>query len=47
MTGDYAGNLECHVESDWLAIYKIDDDKADDEEKEVYFVRTGTHSDLF
>ena len=40
--GDYAGSLECHMEPDWLAIYQIDD-KA----KEVYFVRTGTHSDLF
>ena len=47
LIGDYAGCLECHVESDWLAIYQIDDDKTADEEKEVYFVRTGTHSDLF
>jgi len=42
LQGEYAGSLECHVENDWLLIYKIDD-----ELKEVYFVRTGTHSDLF
>ena len=40
--GDYVGSLECHMEPDWLAIYQIDDII-----KEVYFVRTGTHSDLF
>jgi len=40
--GDYAGSLECHIEPDWLLIYQIDD-----EIKEVYFARAGTHSDLF
>ena len=44
LSGDYAGCLECHVSPDWLMIYKIDDEA---DEKEVYFVRTGTHSDLF
>jgi mRNA interferase YafQ len=44
LIGDYVGSLECHVEHDWLLVYKIDDDA---EDKEVYFVRTGTHSDLF
>lgn len=42
LQGEYIGSLECHVESDWLLIYQIDDGI-----KEVYFVRTGTHSDLF
>ena len=42
LQGEYAGSLECHLESDWLFIYVIDD-----EAKEVYFARTGTHSDLF
>jgi len=37
-----SGCLECHIEPDWLLIYQIDD-----EIKEVYFVRTGTHSDLY
>ncbi|MDR3136162.1 MAG: type II toxin-antitoxin system YafQ family toxin [Coriobacteriales bacterium] len=30
------------MEPDWLLVYQIDD-----EIKEVYFVRTGTHSDIF
>jgi mRNA interferase YafQ len=42
LQGDYSGCLECHIESDWLLVYQIDD-----EIKEVYFVRTGTHSDIF
>ncbi|MDR1067740.1 MAG: type II toxin-antitoxin system YafQ family toxin [Clostridiales Family XIII bacterium] len=42
LQGDYAGYLECHIEPDWLLIYQIDD-----EIKEVYFVRTGTHGDLY
>jgi mRNA interferase YafQ len=42
LQGKYAGSSECHIEPDWLLIYQIDD-----EAKEVYFVRTGTHSDLF
>ncbi|MBU4128076.1 MAG: type II toxin-antitoxin system YafQ family toxin, partial [Proteobacteria bacterium] len=31
---------ECHIEPDWLLIYKI-------MENEIIFERTGTHSDLF
>jgi mRNA interferase YafQ len=42
LQGEYSGSLECHLESDWLLIYELDD-----EIKEVYFARTGTHSDLF
>ena len=42
LSGDYIGSIECHIEPDWLLIYQIDD-----EIKEAYFVRTGTHSDLF
>lgn len=40
--GDYKGSRECHIESDWLLIYRI--------EKDVLVLgltRTGTHSDLF
>jgi len=40
--GEYKGKLECHVESDWLLIYAIDQLI-----KEVIFYRTGSHSDLF
>lgn len=42
LQGDYKGFLECHVEPDWLLIYRIDQSAG-----EIYFTRTGTHSDLF
>lgn len=42
LAGNYVGYRECHIESDWLLIYKIDKD-----ENIIFFVRTGTHSDLF
>jgi mRNA interferase YafQ len=42
LQGDYSHCLECHIEPDWLLIYQICD-----EIKEVYFVRTGTHSDIY
>ncbi|OGN63609.1 MAG: damage-inducible protein [Chlamydiae bacterium RIFCSPHIGHO2_12_FULL_49_9] len=38
--GNYKNHRECHVEPDWLLIYRVDD-------KEIVYVRTGTHSDLF
>ena len=40
LVGDYTGRRECHVEPDWLLIYKLVND-------EIVFERTGTHSDLF
>jgi mRNA interferase YafQ len=40
--GEYAGWWECHVEPDWVLIYRID--KAD---RKIVFNRTGSHSDLF
>lgn len=40
LSGDYIGNLECHIQPDWLLVYALD-------EKSVTFVRTGSHSDLF
>lgn len=40
LTGNYANRRECHIEPDWLLIYKP-------EPKEIIFERTGTHSDLF
>lgn len=42
LQGDYKGFLECHIEPDWLLIYYIDELL-----KEIYFARTGSHSDLF
>jgi mRNA interferase YafQ len=42
LTGNYRGFRECHINPDWLLIYK---------KKETIMVislyRTGTHSDLF
>jgi mRNA interferase YafQ len=40
--GSYAGDWECHIQPDWLMIWYIDT-----LENAVYFIRTGTHSDLF
>lgn len=42
LSGEYLGCRECHIQPDWLLIYKI---------KEAIsilnLVRTGSHSDLF
>ncbi len=40
LLGKWQGRKECHIESDWLLVYKY-------EENRVIFERTGTHSDLF
>lgn len=40
LIGSYRGRRECHIEADWLLIYKV-------EGNEIIFERTGTHSDLF
>ena len=40
LTGNYLGRRECHIEPDWLLIYKISGER-------IVFERTGTHSDLF
>ena len=40
LSGNWAGYSECHVESDWLLIFTV-------EEETVTLYRTGTHSDLF
>ena len=40
LVGNYKGRRECHIEGDWLLIYKTT-------EQEIIFERTGTHSDLF
>ena len=42
LSGNYAGFRECHVQPDWLLVYRIDE-----EEAYVFLARTGTHSDLF
>jgi len=40
LSGNYINHRECHIEPDWLLIYRLIG-------KEIHFVRTGTHSDLF
>ena len=42
LTGNYIGFRECHIQANWLLIYRI--------EKGIlilFLSRTGTHSDLF
>ena len=40
LTGNYKGFRECHIEPDWLLIYRI-------VEPHLILVRTGFHADLF
>jgi len=40
LVGSYRGRRECHIEANWLLIYKK-------ESNVIVFERTGTHSDLF
>ena len=42
LSGDYSKHWECHIKPDWILIWT-----QDEENKEIYLVRTGTHSDLF
>jgi mRNA interferase YafQ len=36
------GTLECHIESDWIMVYEINEDT-----KTILFMDTGTHQDIF
>lgn len=40
LVGIYKDRFECHVQPDWLLIFKKDGDS-------IIFERTGSHSDLF
>lgn len=42
LRGDMAGYRECHLEPDWLLVYRIRHDG-----QTLELARTGTHSDLF
>ena len=42
LTGDWIGHRECHIQPDWLLIYRIEDHVL-----VLTLTRTGTHSDLF
>ena len=41
LTGDLAGLRDCHIQNDWVLLYKIEDLVL-----VLTLVRTGTHSDL-
>lgn len=38
--GEYEGYWECHLESNWLLVYRLATER-------VLLFRTGTHADLF
>lgn len=42
LEGEYKGFRECHINPDWLLIYRIENN-----ELTLVLSRTGTHSDLF
>lgn len=42
LIGNYKGHRECHLASDWLLIYRVDDGKLT-----LTATRLGSHSDLF
>ncbi len=42
LTGDWKGYRECHIQPDWLLIYRIESNLL-----VLTLVRTGSHSDLF
>lgn len=42
LKGRWTGHRECHIQPDWLLIYRIEDDVL-----VLTLVHTGSHSDLF
>ena len=40
LSGTWTHHRECHIEPDWLLIYRTDDEY-------LHLERTGTHADLF
>ena len=40
LTGNWKGYRDCHIEPDWILIYKVSDNI-------LNLARTGTHSDIF
>ena len=45
LKGEWSGYRECHIGGDFLLIYRIDE--SDAKAGQIYFVRAGTHADLF
>ena len=42
LSGNYKGTRECHIEPDWLLIYRVENDRLI-----IIATETGTHADLF
>lgn len=42
LTGNFVGYRECHIQPDWLLLYRLEDDVL-----VLTLSRTGSHSDLF
>ena len=42
LTGNWSGHRECHIQPDWLLVYRIEDDVL-----VLTLSRTGSHSNLF
>lgn len=42
LKGDFKDRRGCHIEPDWLLVYKIDR-----KNREIVFERTGSHADIF
>lgn len=40
LSGNWKGFRDCHIEPDWVLIYKVEGD-------ELLLARTGSHADLF
>lgn len=42
LSGNWIGHRECHIQPDWLLVYRYEDDVL-----VLTLTHTGTHSDLF
>lgn len=42
LKGSFKDRRECHIEPDWLLVYKLDR-----KEQKIIFERTGSHADIF
>jgi len=40
LSGNWSGSRDCHIEPDWILIYRVDGGY-------LFLERTGSHSDLF
>ena len=40
LSGNWKGHRDCHIESDWILIYRIEVD-------DLFLERSGAHSELF